>query len=83
MRVFQYWKTGGLSQTFGLHEPGPGFFSSRDLSRRATFVYWEACLRFVTALILVPAGVFGDIGLIAAILGLGDLVIGLVYVFSA
>jgi len=39
-------------------------------------------LRFVAALILIPAGVFGDIGLIAAILGLGDLSIGLAYVFG-
>jgi len=57
-------------------------FSSRDLSQRATLVYWEALLRFVAALILVPAGLFGDIGGIAAILGLGDFLIGLVYVFG-
>ena len=44
--------------------------------------YWEALLRFVAALILVPAGLLGDIGLIAAVLGLGDLAIGLVYVFG-
>jgi len=55
---------------------------SRDLSRRATLVYWEALLRFVAALILIPAGLFGEIGLIAAVLGLGDLAIGLVYVFG-
>jgi hypothetical protein len=57
-------------------------YASRDLTRRATLVYWEALLRFVAALILIPAGVFGDIGWIAAILGLGDLLIGLVYVFG-
>ncbi len=52
---------------------------SRDLKRRASLVYWEALLRYVAALVLVPAALFGDIGLIAAPLGLGDLVIGLVY----
>jgi len=57
-------------------------YASRDLTRRAALVYWEALLRFVAALILIPAGVFGDVGLIAAILGLGDLLIGLVYVFG-
>ena len=57
-------------------------YASRDLTRRATLVYWEALLRFVAALVLIPAGVFGDIGLIAAILGLGDLLIGLAYVFG-
>ena len=57
-------------------------YASRDVTRRATLVYWEALLRFVAALVLIPAGVFGDIGLIAAILGLGDLLIGLAYVFG-
>jgi hypothetical protein len=53
--------------------------SSRDLPARASFVYWEAPLRYVAALVLIPAGLFGDIGAIAALLGLGDLLIGLVY----
>ncbi len=57
-------------------------FASRDLRRRASLVYWEALLRFVAALLLIPAGLFGDVGLIAAVLGLGDLLIGLVYVFG-
>ncbi len=56
--------------------------ASRELPRRAALVYWEALLRFVAALILIPAGLFGDVGLIAAVLGLGDLLIGLVYVFG-
>ncbi len=57
-------------------------WSSRDLARRASLVYWEAILRFIAALILVPAGLLSDIGLIAAVLGLGDLAIGLAYVFG-
>ena len=57
-------------------------YCSRDLSRGATLVYWEALLRFIAALILVPAGLLSDIGLIAAVLGLGDVAIGLVYVFG-
>ncbi len=57
-------------------------YSSRDLAGRAPLVYWEAILRFIAALILVPAGLLSDIGLIAAVLGLGDLAIGLVYVFG-
>lgn len=56
--------------------------SSRDLSRRATYVYWESLLRYVAALVLVPAGLFGDVGLISVPLGLGDLAIGLVYMFG-
>ncbi|WP_036263658.1 hypothetical protein [Methylocapsa aurea] len=56
--------------------------SSRDLRRRASIVYWESLLRYVAAILLIPAGLFGDIGLIAAPLGLGDLAIGLVYMFG-
>ena len=57
-------------------------YASRDLTQRASLVYWEALLRFVAALVLIPAGLWGDIGVLAAILGLGDLIIGLVYVFG-
>jgi hypothetical protein len=56
--------------------------SSRDLCRRAAFVYWESLLRYIAALVLVPAGLFGDVGLITVPLGLGDLAIGLVYMFG-
>ena len=55
---------------------------ARDLKRRASMVYWEAQLRYAAALVLVPAALFGDVGLIAAPLGLGDLAIGLVYMFG-
>lgn len=56
--------------------------AARDLRRRASLVYWEALLRYVAALLLIPAGLLGDIGVIAALLGLGDLVIGVVYMFG-
>jgi hypothetical protein len=45
-------------------------------------VYWESLLRYAAALLLIPAGLFGDIGLIAVPMGLGDLAIGLVYMFG-
>jgi hypothetical protein len=57
-------------------------YASRDLSRRAALVYWESLLRYVAALVLIPIGLFGDIGPIAAIMGLGNLAIGLVYMFG-
>jgi len=56
--------------------------ASRNLRPRAAFVYWESILRYIAALLLVPAGLFGDLGLIAVPLGLGDLAIGLVYMFG-
>ncbi|MGD9543641.1 MAG: hypothetical protein AB7U86_05610 [Methylocystis sp.] len=57
-------------------------FASRNLIQGGALVYWESLLRYVAAIILIPAGLFGDIGLIAALLGLGDLAIGLVYAFG-
>ncbi|MGD9658541.1 MAG: hypothetical protein AB7U61_13060 [Methylocystis sp.] len=57
-------------------------FASRDLAGRGALVYWESLLRYVAALVLIPAGLFGDIGVTAALLGLGDLIIGLVYMFG-
>jgi hypothetical protein len=39
-------------------------------------------LRYLGALLLVPAGFFGDLGLIGVPLGLGDLTIELVYMFG-
>jgi len=87
-----------LYRTLGLNIPAPlwgwllagflGFTSavlilaSRDLRRRASLVYWESLLRYIAALLLVPSGLFGDLGLIAVPLGLGDLAIGLVYMFG-
>lgn len=56
--------------------------ASRDLRRRASLVYWEALPRYVAAFLLIPAGLFGDLGLIAIPLGLGDLGIGLMYMFG-
>jgi hypothetical protein len=85
-------------QALGLNIPAPlwgwlvaGFLAytsavlilaSRDLQRRASLVYWESLLRYIAALLLIPAGLFGDLGLIAVPLGLGDLAIGLVYMFG-
>ena len=56
--------------------------AARNLRSRATFVYWESMLRYIAAFLLIPAGLFGDLGLIAAPLGLTDLVIGLVYMIG-
>jgi hypothetical protein len=57
-------------------------FASRDLTRRGSLVYWEELSRYVAAIVLIPAGLFGDLGPIAALLGLADLIIGLVYAFG-
>jgi hypothetical protein len=56
--------------------------AARNLRSRATFVCWESMLHYIAAFLLIPAGLFGDLGLIAAPLGLTDLVIGLVYMIG-
>ena len=56
--------------------------ASRNLRPRASFVYWESILRYIAALLLIPSGLFGDLGLIAVPLGLGEIVIGLIYMFG-
>ncbi len=56
--------------------------ASRNLRHRISFVYWESVLRYITALLLIPADLFWDMGLIPVPLGLGDLTIGLVYMFG-
>ena len=57
-------------------------YASRDIRGRAALIYWESLLRYLAAIILIPAGLFGDIGGMAALLGLGDLLIGLVYMYG-
>jgi hypothetical protein len=56
--------------------------SSRNLTLFAPLVFWEAILRFVAFAVIVPFGLFGDIGIMGAVLGLGDLVIGLGYLYG-
>lgn len=56
--------------------------SSRNLAVFAPLLFWEMLLRFAAFAILVPYGWFGDIGGMAAVLGLGDLLVGLGYLYG-
>ena len=56
--------------------------SSRNLKLFAHLVFWEALLRFAAFIVVVPYGLFGDIGIMAVVLGLGDLAIGLGYLYG-
>lgn len=55
---------------------------SRNLTARSPIVYWEGYLRIVAFLLLGWFGFWGGIGLLVGILGIIDLIIGLVYVFG-
>lgn len=57
-------------------------YASRDLSSRAPLLYWEALLRFAAALVVIPAGMWGNIGVAGAALGVGDTAIGIVYIYG-
>ena len=53
--------------------------SSRDLKTFGGIILWEGLLRFLAAAILIPAGIWGGYGLLTALLGLTDLVWGVVF----
>lgn len=57
----------GLIAGFVAYTSAILILASGDLARCASLVYWEALLRYVAALVLIPAGLFGDIGPIAAL----------------
>lgn len=55
---------------------------SRDLQARACLVYWEGILRIVAFVLLAYFGFIKDSGIMLGIIGAGDLVIGLIYLFG-
>jgi hypothetical protein len=57
-------------------------FASRDVKLFAPLIFWEMLLRFAAFAVLVPYGLFGDIGGMASVLGLGDLLVGLGYLYG-
>lgn len=56
-------------------------FGSRDLPTYGWAIFWEGILRWIAALLLIPYGFFGHLGFMAGVLGLGDFLIGLVFLF--
>jgi len=54
-------------------------FGSRDLKANGWLIFWEGILRWIAAGLTVSYGFFGHLGVMAGVLGLGDFLIGLVY----
>ena len=55
---------------------------SRALPTRAALVYWEGLLRIAGFFLFAGFGFLGDFGVITGILGIVELIIGLVYLFG-
>jgi len=56
--------------------------SSRNLAARASLVYWEGILRVAAFFLFAGFGFLGDLGLMLGVLGIVDLLIGLVYLIG-
>jgi hypothetical protein len=55
---------------------------SRDLSARASLVYWDGILRIVGFFLFAGFGFLGGLGVALGIIGIIDLLIGLVYLIG-
>jgi hypothetical protein len=55
---------------------------SRSLKARASIVCWEGILRIVAFLLLAGYGFFGGLGISMALVGIVDLIIGLIYLIG-
>ena len=52
---------------------------SRNLRWRASVLYWEGILRIAVGVLLAGYGLFGDLGIAMAVVGIVDLSIGVAY----
>lgn len=57
------------------------YFASYDVKKYAWTIFWEGLLRWSAAFILVYYGLWGHLGLMAAVLGIVDFAIGFIYIF--
>ncbi|MCA9443439.1 MAG: hypothetical protein KC964_21740, partial [Candidatus Omnitrophica bacterium] len=54
----------------------------RDLEHRAPIVYWEGLLRLAGFGVAVRYGFFGEFGLGLGLVGIYDLIVGLIYLIG-
>lgn len=72
---------GQLIAGFLLFTAAIQMIGSRDLRRSGWAIFWEGILRWIAAALLIPYGFFGHLGVTAGVLGIGDFLIGLVFLF--
>jgi len=56
--------------------------SSRNIKTRAPVIYWEGILRLVGFVLMAGFGILGGLGIAVTVLGVVDLIIGLVYLIG-
>ena len=72
---------GQLIAGFLLFTAAIQIFGSRDLPTYAWAIFWEGILRWIAAALLISYGFFGHLGTMAGVLGTGDFLIGVLYLF--
>lgn len=53
--------------------------AARDLRTYGWLIFWEGILRWMAAALLIPYGFFGHLGTMAGVIGVGDFLIGFVF----
>ena len=72
---------GQLIAGFLLFTAAIQIFGSRDLPTYGWAIFWEGILRWIAAALLIFYGFFGHLGNMAGVLGTGDFLIGVLYLF--
>ena len=70
---------GWVISGFLLYTSATLIIGGRDLQKYGSIIIYEAALRFIAALLLIPAGLFYDYGFISAFLGFTDALWGVLY----
>ena len=72
---------GQLIAGFLLFTAAIQIFGSRDLPTYGWTIFWEGILRWIAAALLIFYGFFGHLGNMAGVLGTGDFLIGVLYLY--
>jgi len=70
---------GWLIAGFLLYTAATLIIGGRDIQRYGSIIIYEALLRFIAAVLVIPAGLFFEYGWILVLLGIGDAAWGVVY----
>jgi len=73
---------GWLIAGFLLYTAATLIIGGRNIERYGSIIIHEALLRFIAAVLVIPAGLFFDYGWILVLLGIGDAAWGVVYLKS-